>query len=457
MKHTMDSRPRTSRFTSRGSGRVIEFPRIPSMPVSSSMGRLEEGGGERRPDRTSVSVPMSLYPPDLMVVEITTTSQLHELAPEWQSLHQRMGCSNPFMRPEWLLPWWAHWGGGQALSVLGVRNRGGRLVAVAPFYVQGNSWMSGGGRALRFIGDHSVGSDHFTILVEPECEPAAIRAVTHWIRRQASTWDSLELRDVLIDSPALAAFQSELCGSGLSRHAMLQDVCPYAPLPATFEAFLSGVGGNLRYNFRRRRRTLERDHGVDCVVLRDAGDLRAHFPDLVRLHGMRFDQKAQTSLFLEPKVQQFHADTVSRMAEGGMARLLLLRQRGKAVAALYGFAVGKTFSFYQSGMDPALAKLSVGLVMMGCSIEEAIRAGQTEFDFLRGRETYKFQWTTQVRSNTTVSLFDGRFRSRMMWATAVTRDYLRLMKRQLRGYLRCDATRVRLDREPGKGNGGASS
>jgi len=115
-----------------------------------------------------------------------------------------------------------------------------------------------------------------------------------------------------------------------------------------------------------------------------------------------------------------------------MARLFLLQVGGKAVGALYGFSVGKTFSFYQMGMDPAWQRLSVGPVMMGCTIEEAIRTGHGRFDFLCGDETYKFQWAQDSRRAATHCFFDHRPRSQCAWPEVWARRHLkRLVRRSL--------------------------
>ena len=111
-------------------------------------------------------------------------------------------------------------------------------------------------------------------------------------------------------------------------------------------------------------------------------------------------------------------EALQQLEAGGMAHVFVLESKGKAIAALYGFSVGKTFTFYQCGMDPAWSRLSVGLVMMGCALEEAIRTGHDEFDFLRGDEAYKFQWTKKARRGITVRFFDRRIRSQ--WARPYT-------------------------------------
>jgi CelD/BcsL family acetyltransferase involved in cellulose biosynthesis len=81
-------------------------------------------------------------------------------------------------------------------------------------------------------------------------------------------------------------------------------------------------------------------------------------------------------------------------------------------------------------MDPAWSQKSVGLVLMGCAIEEAIRTGHDEYDFLRGDEDYKFMWTTSTRQDTTVCLFDGRVGSQLARPHVWVREHVRQLIRR---------------------------
>ena len=78
---------------------------------------------------------------------------------------------------------------------------------------------------------------------------------------------------------------------------------------------------------------------------------------------------------------------------------------GAPVAAWYGFAWGDTVYFYQSGRDPAWERHSVGLVLMGTMIQRAIERGYRRFDFLRGADPYKRQWTTTDRMTEQITIF----------------------------------------------------
>lgn len=361
---------------------------------------------------------------------VRTTTALEQLAGEWREFFQQIGCQNAFLCFDWMEPWWRQWGARHYLLVITVRNREGRLVAVAPFYVRRSRLGVFGPRALCFLGSQWVGSDHLDLLVNPEYEWAAIEAIVRIVEEHSAEWDYMELGDSAEDSRVLARFRQEFKTRGMTERVLRSSVCPYTPLPASFDEYLAGVGANLRYNFRRRQRAIKREAEIEFLTLRGGAELQDRFGEIVRLHRLRFEGQRKYSSFSTPEIQQFHAEALPRLAASGMARLYLLQANGKAIAALYGFSAGKKFAFYQCGMDPSWSRLSVGLVMMGCSIEEAIRTGHEEFDFLRGNEAYKFQWTTKSRRAATIGLFDRRVRSQCAQRYVWVRDRVKQLVRR---------------------------
>src|SRR5438874_266186 len=71
--------------------------------------------------------------PALTLEEVTTTSGLERLRPEWSALWARTEWATPFQSPEWLLPWWRRIGEGD-LWTLALRHDG-RLVGIAPLFI----------------------------------------------------------------------------------------------------------------------------------------------------------------------------------------------------------------------------------------------------------------------------------------------------------------------------------
>ena len=61
---------------------------------------------------------------------------------------------------------------------------------------------------------------------------------------------------------------------------------------------------------------------------------------------------------------------------------------------LYGLAAKGRFYHYLGGFDPELHQLSLGTLVIGHAVAQAVDEGLREFDFLRGREAYKYHWGT---------------------------------------------------------------
>src|SRR5260370_21743891 len=69
----------------------------------------------------------------MAVATLRSFDELQRLEPEWRDLLRRAPDATPFQSPEWLLPWWSHFGGQEMFAVT-VRD-GERLEALAPLYV----------------------------------------------------------------------------------------------------------------------------------------------------------------------------------------------------------------------------------------------------------------------------------------------------------------------------------
>jgi CelD/BcsL family acetyltransferase involved in cellulose biosynthesis len=80
------------------------------------------------------------------------------------------------------------------------------------------------------------------------------------------------------------------------------------------------------------------------------------------------------------------------MTEAGRLHLYFLSVGGERVAFLYLLAGGDSLYAYQTGFDRAWSKMSVGFVLLGMVIERGIAEGVAVLEFLRGAESYKYDW-----------------------------------------------------------------
>ncbi len=174
--------------------------------------------------------------------------------------------------------------------------------------------------------------------------------------------------------------------------------CPYLDLPGSVEGLWSHLSANMRSGLRRKARAAEQA-GVELEVLdhsAGAAGLQRAFDELVRLHELRSHEVGRTSAFLRPSSVEFHRRLVCR-ADGSpnpTVRFVEARAGARVLATLYGFRLAGSFLFFQSGLDPAAADLSLGTQVMFRSMRLAIDEGAVRYDFLRGADEYKARWTT---------------------------------------------------------------
>ena len=357
----------------------------------------------------------------------------HRLRPEWDALAERIAWRTPFLRFKWNATWWKHWGAGHQLRIILLRAGDGRLMGIAPLYRSINPWFKLRARRMGLLGDRHAGSDYLGPLVQSGYEQRAGRAIADALLDTREDWDYLELDHTLEDHAVLRELRVALCESGYCDQLVQRSTCPYAALPESFEDYLRSLTRNLRYNFTRRLKALHREGSVALVVLRNGPEIQSRLQELIDLHRRRFAMQGKSSSFLLPDVQQFHRELIGAMGPDDGLRLYLLEIRGKAAAALYGFSQGKRFHFFQSGMDPQWSRLSVGLVLMGSVIEQVIKDGHTEFDFLRGDEAYKYQWATAARRTYTVRMFNRHIKARWVQACLWGHRQAGSLKRSLGG------------------------
>lgn len=308
----------------------------------------------------------------------------------WDALLQEAGGDSPFAAWSWQSAW-AATAPPQDLArtfALVLRGGEGAVEAILPL----RQWRTAFHRlpvtALTWaVGDDGC-PDHLDFPARPS---APLHAFVGPLL--AERWQILQLTAVAERSPNVARLADALRTAGcvVQRHNRL--VCPVLELPATWDAYLGSVSSQRRQTIRRKERALFRDHKVE-VTIHDGASLATGWEQLVTLHRQRWPEGSE---FSTPRQQALHRHLAQECANRGTLWLATVTLDGAPAAAWYGFSRGSTLSFYQGGIDPAWSKSSVGQVLHGLMIQRAIEKGMRRYDFLRGEESYKDDWTSSSR------------------------------------------------------------
>lgn len=319
------------------------------------------------------------------VEEVTDLDSLEALRAEWSSLCDSSPRTTPFQRPEWLIPWWRAFRPGEPWF-LAIR-REDRLAALAPFLIYRAQHSD---RTVAFCGGGV--SDYCDVVTDPETEEEAVRLLLDHLAARRDRWDACDFEPMPSESPLLRVPAPE----GWLDRTEVRDVCPVLHLPDRVEDLREVVPTRQLSNLRKYRRMAKRLG--DLRLERADGQTWEGFLDtLIRLHGARWNEQGQAGMLAGDDLRAFHREVAAGFAARSPLGLYVLCLNGSPIAALYGFHEQETYFYYMQGFDPAHAKLSPGVMVIGGVIEDVLQRGARKVDFLRGRETYKYWWGAKDR------------------------------------------------------------
>jgi CelD/BcsL family acetyltransferase involved in cellulose biosynthesis len=327
------------------------------------------------------------------VQEGSGSDAIGQIRDDWHRLFQGVNCS-PFLSWEWMSTWFEHFGEGRtAFLIKAYRND--KVIGLLPMIWSNDAFLGITKKKLSLMGDSAGGADHLELICDPADYDEAFTAILRFLHERGDCdlirFDSLSSESRSID---LLRKMGSSSGNGLSRFSMAMDgVCPQIDLSSGWETVLKN--GKRAANFKRRLKKLEKRADFEFRTVIAESEAGTAFERFLKLHQKRWEQSGGSELTGHPRLVEFQRDLVVRMAKAGLARFDELWLDGECRSSVYGLDDGRTFYYYNSGYDLDYADLSVGLVLIGLSIKSAVERGNKLYDFLRGDETYKFDWANQ--------------------------------------------------------------
>ncbi|UCI09635.1 GNAT family N-acetyltransferase [Mesorhizobium sp. B1-1-8] len=303
---------------------------------------------------------------------------LDDLERHWWPLWSQCGSATPFQSPAWLLPWWQTFAPGD-LSAIAVWS-GNDLVGLAPLYMERHA----SGSRLLPIGISL--SDYLDILCAPGFEEAVGTLITETVL--SLQWSQWILPDLSAEATSLGLVLPDIEESRSAGHA----ACPVLALSGD-DTLTSSVPARRRRQLRRALRAAQRRGRL--TIMRTEAASETFLAQLIRLHNARW--AGQGGGVLTQSTIEFHRNALPRLAAKHLARCWLIEIDGAVVGAYYGFHHRDRAYAYLGGFDPDYAQESPGAILIGKAIAEAVQDGAREFDFLRGRENYKYGWGAEDR------------------------------------------------------------
>ena len=165
----------------------------------------------------------------------------------------------------------------------------------------------------------------------------------------------------------------------------------HLPTPGTsYEAYLAARPGQLRHGIVRHTRRLIQNKGATFTLVTGEPGLEA---------AIAVYETVYAASWKEPEPSpHFNPMLMRRAAAAGTLRLGLLHLAGQPIAAQFWLKHGNWAVMLKVAYDEAYATLSPGNVLSGQILQHLLDQEHiTEFDFGRGDDAYKQDWTGERR------------------------------------------------------------
>lgn len=344
------------------------------------------------------------------------TEALHELRAEWQALH-RVAEATPFLSWEWAATW-QQWLNPTGTPLVLCAREAGQLVGLLALNADTTRVAGLSVQRLSLLGDGYGGADYLDVLARPGREAEVTAALFPFLLQQVP-FEALELEGLDAQSPSLT-WLAEQTKNRFQYCPNPLYVCPQINLANGWEQVLHH--SHRTVNFKRRLRHLQKREGFAFRSVTNSAEAPAAFARFLQLHEARWADQGGSELTGHAQLQSFHRDLVGRWAQAGLLRFDELWVEGACRASIYGLEHQRRYYLYSTGYDQAWRQVSVGLVALGLALQAACERGATVGDFLRGTESYKFDWATTTRDTVQVRLAPPQLRARLFlhWQQTAT-------------------------------------
>lgn len=341
---------------------------------------------------------------------IRSRSEFARLEDTWRAVLERCPRRNVFVTWEWVSNWVDVYVEEDRLFVV-VIYAGGEPLAIAPLFLEeGQVALGTRPRVLRFLGSGEVCAEHVDVLVVGDTSGVVARRLwDELFGPLRGEWDVFEYYDAPAGSPVFGAFR-ELAREDkrcLGKEHTGESVCPYLALPWSWEEFLKGCSGSRRYTITYSMKKLAEQGVLEKRFCQNPSELASFMDAFISLHQRSWNARGKPGVFSSTRFERFHRRVAKDFLERGILFLFSLHLDGRHIGSLYGFVYDGTLSYYQMGVETnPVKKIKTGTAVIGYCVEEAIRRGCREFDFLRGAEEYKYRWTSTDRRNPRVRFYN---------------------------------------------------
>jgi len=332
---------------------------------------------------------------------IETILSFERLEQDWNAVYDADPDAQFFLSHRWLSGWLA-WIAGPWFILAAKANDAvdAPYVAFLPLRTSVKKSEVGFHNELNMAGNFAA--DYTGILCRPGFEHLAIPAFARHMKQMS--WARFNLENARISEARYRLLVAHFPKSGfeisqVSRVGKVDGIdnalCPFATLPADWNAYLDGLSANTRQKIRRLLKQFESSDEYR-ITAATSETIARDLDTLLRFWEIKWTPRKGD---LVHSLIRSNRAMLTQSFKSDLLYLPTLWKGDRPLAALATFMDRRkrSFLFYMTGRDESFDGLPPGLILHAHSIRYAIENGFTEYDFLRGNESYKYSFGVKER------------------------------------------------------------
>jgi CelD/BcsL family acetyltransferase involved in cellulose biosynthesis len=347
--------------------------------------------------------------PALEIRDVRDRASFAGLEQEWNALVEKGDCE-PFYRHEFLSSFVDSFVPKAPLKLVAGHDPAGRLVAALPLVARRGSICGIPVRELASPTNvHSLRFD----LVAADAAQAGDAVMRHLAADRS--WDVVRITDVPEGGKAWEIHRAAQA-AGFPVGVWEAQRSPYIQLPSVPGELLRGRRTKFKANLRRRWKRLAEAGEVSVERVAGSALSEQHLNECLLLESSGWKGRQGSAVNQNGATRAFHLRLLRSSEFNSRLSLFLLKLDGKPIAFHYGLTSHGVYSLVMTSYDERFKEFSPGHLLTEEVLEDCVRRGLREFDFLGCDLPWKLEWTSTVRPHHWLFIFRDNAMGRALCA-----------------------------------------
>ncbi len=309
------------------------------------------------------------------MIRVLTHNNFDDIKSQWNQVIAQSLNPTIFLTSWWNQTWFKYFNDGSLIEIIEIYENE-HLIGIAPLSIKDNT--------ITFIGDEGLYDYRDFIVIVGKEELFFEQLAKHLY---SLPWKTIELNSIPTNSPTLDYLPRIFESEKNKVDVYTENSTPTLFLTDNWDTYLSQLPKKNRHELKRKMKRLESQTNYEIHVCQGKEIHPLCLDNFFNLHKLSSEEKLN---FWDVKKENFFKSVSQQLISQEMLVLHSLIVNDKSVATAFIIKANQSFLLYNSGFDPSFSQYSVGVLNTAFAIKNAIECGQKEFNFLKGKEKYKY-------------------------------------------------------------------